>query len=99
MNELKDMILHINNAHKTLVWISYIDGLFQNKLVLSCYHSTLPKVMLTFIIQESIDCYDVACEKYLCGATLCRIESVVGAQSDVIHVVTTMLKMTFGGVA
>ena len=99
MNELKDMILHINNAHKTLVWVSYIDGLFPNKLVLSCYHSTLPKVTLNFIIQESTDFYDVTCEKYLCGVPLCRIESVVGAQSDVIHVVMTMLKMTFGGVA
>ena len=99
MNELKDMILHINNAHKTLVWVSYIDGLFPNKLVLSCYHSTLPRVMLTFIIKESTDCYHIACEKYLCGTPLCRIESVVGVQSDVIHVVTTMLKMTFGGVA
>ena len=98
MNELKDMILHINNAHKTLVWVSYIDGLFPNRLVLSCYHSTQPKVELNFIIQESTDCYDVACEKYLCGTPLCRIESVVGAQSDVIQVVTTMLKMTFGGV-
>ena len=99
MNELKDMILHINNAHKTLVWISYIDGLFPNSLVLSCYHSTLPKVMLNFIIQDSTGFYDVTCEKYLSGVPLCRIESVVGTKSDVIHVVTTMLKMTFGGVA
>lgn len=99
MNELKDTILHINNAHKTLVWISYIDGLFPDRLVLSCYHSTLPKVMLNFVIRENTDHYFVACEKYLCGALLCRIESVVGAQSDVIYVVTTMLKMAFGGVA
>lgn len=99
MNELKDTILHINNASKSLVWVSYIDGLFPNSLVLSCYHSTLPRVMLTFIIKESTDCYHIACEKYLCGAPLCRIESVVGVQSDVLYVVMTMLKMTFGGVA
>lgn len=97
MKELKDKILHINSAKETLVWVSYIDGLLPN-LVLSCYHSTLPRVMLTFIIRESTDCYFVACEKYLCGTPLCRIESVVGAQSDVLHVVMTMLKMTFGGV-
>ena len=99
MNELKDMILHINDTRKTLVWVSYIDSLFPNNLVLSCYHSTLPEVMLTFLIRESTDHYLVACEKYLCGTPLCRIESVAGAHSDVLHVVMTMLKMTFGGVA
>jgi hypothetical protein len=99
MTELKNQILGINNAAQTLVWISYIDGLFPNRLVLSCYHTTASWIVLNFTIREMQDGYRVTCEKYLKGSLLCVVDSVVGEKIDVLKVVVTMLKMGYGGVA
>ena len=99
MNELKESIIHINNAKSTLVWVSYIDDLFEDRLVLSCYHTTCTRIVMNYIIRNTDNKYRVTCEKYLHGKLLCVVDSIVEDEQSVLMVVMTFLKMGFGGIA